>query len=88
MAAPVVRDAAVAMLGKKGHLVLECVRAEWPAMAEDDRLSRTPVFVVNLRAIFCRDRGHKSSSSNGDSSVPQIVRRTGNVDQAVRAGSM
>ena len=42
VAAAVMRDAAVAARGQKEHLVFEGVRAQRPAVAEDDRLSRCP----------------------------------------------
>ena len=57
VAAPVVRDAAVAAGGQKEHLVLEGVGAQRPAVAEDNGLSAAPVFVVNLDVggIFLTD---------------------------------
>jgi len=56
MAAAVMRDTAVSMGGQKHHLVFPGVRAQGPAMAEDDGLSLAPVFVVHLRAVLGRDR--------------------------------
>src|SRR5207244_1657968 len=61
MAAAIVRDAAVAAVGQEQHLVFKRVRAQWPAMTEDYRLSFAPVLVIDLRAIFCRDRAYKIS---------------------------
>ena len=58
MAAAVMGDAAVAAGGQKEHLVFPGIRAERPAMAEDYGLSAAPVLVVDLRAVFGRDRGH------------------------------
>jgi hypothetical protein len=58
MAAAVMRDAAVTARGQKEHLVLKCVRAQRPPVAEDDGLSRAPVIEINLRPVFCRDRAH------------------------------
>ena len=58
VAAAVVRDAAVSAVGQKDHLVFPGVRAERPAVTEDDGLSRAPVLVINLRAVFGRDCGH------------------------------
>ena len=52
VAAAVVRDAAVAVRGEEHHLVFPGVGAERPAVAEDDRLSRAPVLVVDLRAVL------------------------------------
>src|SRR5579859_315158 len=51
VAAPVVRNAAISTGCQKQHLVLPRVGAERPAVAEYDRLPRTPVLVVNLRAV-------------------------------------
>src|SRR5882672_2143998 len=58
MTAAVMRDATVAARGQKKHLVFKSVRAEGPAMAEDDGLSRAPVFEVDLRSVFGGDRVH------------------------------
>ena len=58
MAAPIVRDAAVAALCQEEHLVLERVRRQRPPMAEDHRLPRPPVIVVDLGSILGRDRRH------------------------------
>src|SRR5712692_10192455 len=63
MAPPVMRDAAEPICGQKHHLVFPGVRAQRPAMAEDHRLSRAPVFEVNLCAVIRRDRAHKMPSS-------------------------
>ena len=48
VAAAVMGDAAVAAGGQEEHLVLQGVRAERPAVAEDDGLSAAPVLVVEL----------------------------------------
>ena len=56
MAAAIMGDAAIAARREEEHLVLEGVGAERPAMAEDDRLSRAPVLVVNLRPVLGGDR--------------------------------
>src|SRR5467141_3099522 len=58
MAAPIVGDAAISAGGQIEHLVLESVRAERPAMAENDGLSTAPVLEIDLRAVFGRDRVH------------------------------
>src|SRR6266849_3068047 len=59
MAAAVMGDAAVTARSQKKHLVFPCVRTKRPAMAEDHGLSRAPVFVVDSRAVFSRNRAHK-----------------------------
>ena len=57
MAAAVMGDAAVAAGGQKHHLVFPGVRAQRPAVAEDDGLSAAPVLVVELdvAGIFLTD---------------------------------
>jgi hypothetical protein len=39
-------------IGEKLHLVFEGVSAQGPAMAEDDRLSLTPVLVIEMLPEF------------------------------------
>src|SRR2546422_11411365 len=58
MAAPIVGDAAISAGGQIEHLVLGSVRAERPAMAENDGLSTAPVLEIDLRAVFGRDGVH------------------------------
>ncbi len=58
MAAAVMGDAAISAGSQKEHLVFKGIRAERPAMAEDHGLSAAPVLVIDLRAVFGRDRGH------------------------------
>src|SRR6267142_2309915 len=60
--AAIVRDAAVAAGGQEEHLVLEGVRAQRPAVAEDDGLSRAPVLVINLRPVLGGDGVHAGFS--------------------------
>ena len=42
MAPPVVRDDAIASLAEEQHLSVPVVRAQWPAVRENDRLARCP----------------------------------------------
>ena len=58
MTAPVVRDHAIATLAEEQHLPVPVVRAERPAVAEDDRLSLAPVLVVNRCSIFYCNCAH------------------------------
>src|SRR5450830_1175032 len=58
MAAAVMGDAAVSAGAQKHHLVFPGVRAQRPPVTEDHGLSRAPVLVVDLRAVFGSDRGH------------------------------
>src|SRR5216683_5769674 len=59
MTAAVMRDTAVAVVGKKQQLVFEGVGAERPSVAEHHRLSFAPVFVIDRRAVFGRDHRHR-----------------------------
>jgi len=52
MPAPVVRDAPIAARSEKEHLVFKRVSAQRPAVAEHNRLPRSPIPVMNLRAVF------------------------------------
>ena len=58
MTAAVVRDTAIALRSEEEHLVFEGVRTQRPAMAEDNGLPRTPIVVINSRAIRGGDRAH------------------------------
>src|SRR5205807_5857896 len=71
VAATVMRDAAVALRGQEEHLVLERVGAERPAMAEHDRLPRSPILEIDLRAVVRRDRAHVCVSLSKKSSHPR-----------------
>src|SRR5579872_2962746 len=61
MAAPVMCNAAITVGRKKNHLVFKCVRAQGPTMAKDHGLPTAPIFVVNLRSVFGRNRIHETS---------------------------
>ncbi len=58
VAAPVMRDHAVALLDEVEHLRVPIVGAERPAVMEDNRLTGTPVFVEDLDAVPGGDRAH------------------------------
>src|SRR5271156_3359594 len=60
VAAPVVRDDSIAVLAEEQHLSVPVVRGERPAVTEHNGLTRAPVLVINLRAIFCRNCRHTS----------------------------
>src|SRR5262249_7197961 len=57
--APIMRDTAITALGEEEHLVFERIGAQRPAMAEDDGLTRAPILVVDLGAVFGSDRAHR-----------------------------
>jgi hypothetical protein len=63
MAAAVVGYAAISSVSQKKHLILKGIRAQGPAMTEDHGLSRSPILVVNLSAVFHCNRTHNSFSS-------------------------
>src|SRR6266404_5848049 len=65
MAPAIVRDHAVAFLTEEQHLSIPVVRRQRPAVAENYRLSLTPVLVINLRAVFGSNCRHKIFSSVG-----------------------
>ena len=58
VSAAVVGDAAKAARREEDHLGVPVVRAERPAVAEDDGLPAAPVLVVDLRAVLRGDRAH------------------------------
>src|SRR5436305_2022416 len=64
MTSPVVRDDAKAVLAEEQHLCVPVVCGERPTMTENHWLSFTPVLVIDLCAVFCRDRGHGILSLN------------------------
>src|SRR3989442_280907 len=58
MSAPVVGYDAIAVLEEEQHLRVPIVGRQWPAVAKHDGLAFAPVLVVDLRAVFRRDRRH------------------------------
>ncbi len=56
MAPPVVRNDAVAMLPEEQHLPIPVIRGQGPTMRKHDRLALSPILVVDLRAVFGRNR--------------------------------
>jgi len=58
MPSPVVRDNAIAVLAEEQHLGVPVIRTERPTVAEDYRLSLSPVLVEDCRAIFGREKYH------------------------------
>src|SRR5688572_31460029 len=69
MPAPVMCDHAVTPFDKVQHLRVPVVRAQWPAVMENDRLPGTPVLVEDLDAVFC---GEDRKSTRLNSSHSQI----------------
>jgi hypothetical protein len=58
VAAPVMRDDAVAVVQEEQHLVVPIVGAERPAVMEYDRLASTPVLVEYLGTVSGSDGRH------------------------------
>src|SRR5882672_2517015 len=58
VSSPVMGNDSIAMQAEEQHLGVPVVGAERPAVTEDDGLALAPVLVVNLRAVFRRDRVH------------------------------
>src|SRR6266852_3327857 len=59
---PVMCDDSIALLAEEQHLSVPVIRGERPAMTEHYGLSRAPILVEDLRAVFCRDGRHKGFS--------------------------
>jgi hypothetical protein len=59
--APVVGDRAIAIGREEEQLLVPGVGVEWPTVTEDDRLTRSPILVKDLRSIFGRDSWHVAS---------------------------
>src|SRR3979490_1359565 len=59
MTSPVVRNDSIALLAEEQHLSVPVVRGKRPAMTEHYGLALSPVLVVDVRTVFCRERGHK-----------------------------
>ncbi|MNJ51502.1 hypothetical protein D3C77_468100 [compost metagenome] len=74
--AAVMGDHAIALRGKKQHLRLPAIRAEWPAVAEGDHRAvlRPPVLVVELHAI---GGGDGAGGLRGDGGVGGLRRLCG-----------
>ena len=56
--AAIVGDDSIALAEEKQHLRVPVVRRQRPAVTENDRLSRAPVLVENLNAVFGFNRRH------------------------------
>src|SRR5947209_7621018 len=48
MSAPISRDDAETFAEEKKHLRVPIIRRKWPAVAEHDRLSAAPVFIIDV----------------------------------------
>jgi hypothetical protein len=55
-------DAAKTAGSQKKHLIFESVRAQRPAVAEDDGLAHPPILEIDLCSVFGRECVHMFSS--------------------------
>src|ERR1700722_18776045 len=62
MATTVMRDDAVSVQPEEQHLAVPIVRAERPAMVEHDRLTCSPILVVDVCTVLHCDAAHESFS--------------------------
>ena len=62
MAATVMRDDAITLAQEEQHLRVPVVRRKRPAVAEHDRLTRTPVLVENLNTVLGYNLAHATLS--------------------------
>jgi len=74
-------NAAISPGSEKKHLVFKSIRAERPAVAENNGLSLAPVVVVNLRAIFCGNGAYKILLGFWLMEVIQLVDKTALLDR-------
>src|SRR4029077_12949361 len=58
VASPVMRYDAIALAQEEQHLRVPVIGRKRPAMAEHNRLTRTPILVEDLDAVFSSDYGH------------------------------
>src|SRR5271154_4895014 len=62
MATAVMRDNSISAQQKEKHLAVPIVRAQRPAVVEHNRLTCSPILVVDLRAVLHSDAAHESFS--------------------------
>jgi hypothetical protein len=85
VAAAVVRDDAVPLADEEEQLGVPIVRAQRPAVVEDDGLGvlRPPVLVVDIDAVASSDRGHLGLLCCQDRTAARFV--TGGVQRGALA---
>ena len=62
MAAAIVRNHAIAVTEEKHNLRVPVVGRERPAVTEHDWATSSPVFIVDFRAVFGRNKTHRRVS--------------------------
>src|SRR3954453_22836911 len=65
MATAVMGDNAIAMKQEEQQLRVPIIGRQWPAVAEHDRLARTPILVEDFRAVLSGNGGHVTSCEKG-----------------------
>jgi hypothetical protein len=65
VAAAIMGDNAIVVVGKEQHLRVPVIGRQRPTMAEHDGLTLAPVLVEDLDAVLCRDRAHVTSPFGG-----------------------
>src|SRR5579883_2394793 len=58
MPTPIVRNNAKPVVEEEHHVGIPVVRREWPAVAEHDRRTRTPVLVIDLGLVVGCNEAH------------------------------
>jgi hypothetical protein len=64
MAAPVVGNHSEALVEEEQQLRIPIIGRQRPAVAKHYGLTFAPVFIVNLRAVFGRNRAHSLENGN------------------------
>ena len=74
MTAAIDSDNAIAFCQEEEHLVIPVIGTQRPAVVEDNGLSlfRTPVFVVNVDAVFRGYECHTADSSVKNNTTPKV----------------
>src|SRR6185437_3651993 len=73
MASTIMRNRSETVLGEKQHLSVPCIGIQRPSMRKRDDRTFAPVFVIDCRAIFHRNRAHLNFSFKlGGSKYPRL----------------
>src|SRR5215471_17087249 len=69
MPAAIVGDHSVALGPEEQHLRIPRVGIQWPAVGEHDGLSRSPVLVKDVGAVFGGDEWHGGAPFDGGGAI-------------------
>src|SRR4051812_38248498 len=58
MASTIVGDHAIALIKEVKHLRVPIICAQWPAVMENNRLTRAPILIENIDTVFRSDCAH------------------------------